>query len=159
MSLSSVQEYLKGTELEEKIIVLKESSATVALAAAALHTEEDRIAKTLSFLVGNEPILIVVSGQSKVDNKKFKAKFATKAKMIPFDQVEELVGHAPGGVCPFADKEGVKVYLDESLKKYEIVYPAAGSDNSAVEITIPQLERYTDFVEWVDVCKDREKDS
>ena len=158
MSLGSVQEYLKGTELEEKIIVLKESSATVALAAAALHTQEDRIAKTLSFLVGDEPILIVVSGQSKVDNKKYKAKFATKAKMIPFEQVEELVGHAPGGVCPFADKEGVKVYLDESLKKYEIVYPAAGSDNSAIEITIPQLEQYSGFLEWVDVCKEREEE-
>lgn len=154
MSLTKVQEYFKGTELETKVIVLEESSATVALAAAALGTEEDRIAKTLSFLVHDEPVLIVVSGQSKVDNKKFKAKFAAKAKMLSFDSVEELIGHAPGGVCPFAVKEGVKVYLDESLKKYEIVYPAAGSDNSAVEMTIPQLERYSGFLEWVDVCKE-----
>lgn len=154
MSLTKVQEYFRGTELETKVIVLEESSATVALAAAALGTEEDRIAKTLSFLVHDEPVLIVVSGQSKVDNKKFKAKFAAKAKMLSFDSVEELIGHAPGGVCPFAVKEDVKVYLDESLKKHEIVYPAAGSDNSAVEMTIPQLERYSGFLEWVDVCKE-----
>lgn len=154
MSLTKVQEYFRGTELETKVIVLEESSATVALAAAALGTEEDRIAKTLSFLVHDEPVLIVVSGQSKVDNKKFKAKFAAKAKMLSFDSVEELIGHAPGGVCPFAIKENVKVYLDESLKKHEIVYPAAGSDNSAVEMTIPQLERYSGFLEWVDVCKE-----
>lgn len=154
MSLTKVQEYFRGTELETKVIVLEESSATVALAAAALGTEEDRIAKTLSFLVHDEPVLIVVSGQSKVDNKKFKAKFAAKAKMLSFDSVEELIGHAPGGVCPFAVKEDVKVYLDESLKKHEIVYPAAGSDNSAVEMTIPQLERYSGYLEWVDVCKE-----
>lgn len=154
MSLTKVQEYFRGTELETKVIVLEESSATVALAAAALGTEEDRIAKTLSFLVHDEPVLIVVSGQSKVDNKKFKAKFAAKAKMLSFDSVEELIGHAPGGVCPFAVKENVKIYLDESLKKHEIVYPAAGSDNSAVEMTIPQLERYSGFLEWVDVCKE-----
>lgn len=154
MSLTKVQEYFRGTELETKVIVLEESSATVALAAAALGTEEDRIAKTLSFLVHDEPVLIVVSGQSKVDNKKFKAKFAAKAKMLSFDSVEELIGHAPGGVCPFAVNEDVKVYLDESLKKHEIVYPAAGSDNSAVEMTIPQLERYSGFLEWVDVCKE-----
>lgn len=154
MSLTKVQEYFRRTELETKVIVLEESSATVALAAAALGTEEDRIAKTLSFLVHDEPVLIVVSGQSKVDNKKFKAKFAAKAKMLSFDSVEELIGHAPGGVCPFAVKEDVKVYLDESLKKHEVVYPAAGSDNSAVEMTIPQLERYSSFLEWVDVCKE-----
>ncbi|MDD3370159.1 MAG: YbaK/EbsC family protein [Lachnospiraceae bacterium] len=154
MSLEKVQEALKGTELESEIIVLEQSSATVQLAAEALHCEPDHIAKTLSFMVDEKPILIVVSGESKVDNKKFKDQFHTKAKMIAFDQVEELVGHAPGGVCPFADNKDVIVYLDQSLKKYDIVYPAAGSGNSAVKTTISQLEKYSDFAEWVDVCKE-----
>ena len=153
MSLEKVRAALAGTELEQKIIVPEESSATVELAAQALHTEPDRIAKTLSFLVDDQPILIVVSGLSRIDNAKFKAKFHKKAKMIPSELVEELTGHAPGGVCPFAVKEGVKIYLDNSLKKYEIVYPAAGGSSSAVEITIPQLERFVNFVEWVDVVK------
>ena len=157
MSLSNVQNQLKGTELEEKIIVLQESSATVDLAAEALHCEADRIAKTLSFLVEDTPVLVVVSGKSKVDNKKFKEYFHTKAKMIAYEEVEEWIGHAPGGVCPFAVKENVKIYLDRSLKKYEVVYPAAGSGNSAIELTIDQLERFSAYTAWVDVCKEMEQ--
>ena len=155
MSLENVKKYFEGTELEGKVIELAQSSATVELAAEALHTEPDRIAKTLSYLLEDEPIMVVASGLSRVDNKKYKAAFGKKAKMIPFEEVEEQVGHAPGGVCPFAVKEGVKVYLDVSLKKYETVYPAAGSGNSAVEMTLPQLEKYSGFLGWVDVCQER----
>jgi len=155
MSLKNVKKYFEGTELEGKVIELAQSSATVELAAEALHTEPDRIAKTLSYLLEDEPIMVVASGLSRVDNKKYKAAFGRKAKMIPFEEVEEQVGHAPGGVCPFAVKEGVKVYLDVSLKKYETVYPAAGSGNSAVEMTLPQLEKYSGFLGWVDVCQER----
>ena len=157
MSVEQVQEYFEGTPLEGGVIICKESSATVELAAAALGCESDKIAKTLSFMVGENPILIVVSGKSKVDNRKYKDTFETKAKMIPYEEVEALVGDAPGGVCPFAVKDGVKVYLDESLKKYEEVYPAAGSSNSAIRISIEQLEEYTDYVAWVDVCKPMEE--
>lgn len=156
MSFEKVKEYLKGTSVEEKIIELEQSSATVELAAEALSCEPDRIAKTLSFLVDEQPVLIVVSGKSKIDNPKFKLQFHTKAKMIPFDEVEEQIGHAPGGVCPFGVKEHVKTYLDVSLKKYEVVYPAAGSGNSAIELTIAELEQYTGYVEYVDVCKPME---
>lgn len=155
MSLENVKKYFEGTELEGKVIELAQSSATVELAAEALHTEPDRIAKTLSYLLEDEPIMVVASGLSRVDNKKYKAAFGKKAKMIPFEEVEEQVGHAPGGVCPFAVKEGVKVYLDVSLKKYETVYPAAGSGNSAVEMTLLQLEKYSGFLGWVDVCQER----
>lgn len=153
MGFESAEKFLKGTELESNIIICKESSATVELAAKALNTEADQIAKTVSLLVEEKPILILVSGCSKIDNKKYKEFFHTKAKMIPFDQVEELIGHAPGGVCPFGIKEGVEVYLDESLKQYEVVYPAAGSSNSAVKCTIPQLEKYSGYKQWIDVSK------
>lgn len=155
MSLENVKNHFRGTELEGKIIELDQSSATVELAAAALGTEPDRIAKTLSYLLEEEPILVVTSGLSRVDNKKYKAAFGKKARMIPFDDVAGKVGHAPGGVCPFAVKEGVKVYLDVSLKKYETVYPAAGSGNSAIEMTLPQLEQYSGYADWVDVCQER----
>lgn len=153
MSLERTKTALKGTELEDKIIITKESSRTVELAAQALNTEPDRIAKTLSFILDDQPILIVVSGESRVDNRKFKEHFHKKAKMIPFDQVEDLVGHAPGGVCPFGVNENVRIYLDDSLKKYDIVYPAAGSGNSAIEASIGALERTIPFEEWVDVTK------
>lgn len=156
MSLAKVQEVLQGTELAEQIIVLEQSSATVALAAEALHTQPDQIAKTLAVFVEEKPVLIVVSGEAKLDNRKFKDFFHTKAKMIPFEEVEQYVGHAPGGVCPFAVSEGVKIYLDVSLQKYEVVYPAAGSGNSAVRTTLPQLEQYTGYLEWIDVCKESE---
>lgn len=156
MALKKVEKYFEGTELEGKIIVLDQSSATVELAAQALHTEPDRIAKTLSFWIEDQPILIVVSGESKIDNKKYKEQFHTKAKMIPFDDVEHWIGHAPGGVCPFGVNENVKTYLDVSLKKYDTVFPAAGSGNSAVETTMEQLEKFSGYVEWIDVCKGAE---
>lgn len=153
MSFEKVQEALKGTDLESQLIICKESSATVELAAKALNIEPDQIAKTLSFLIGDAPILIVVSGCSKIDNKKYKDFFHAKAKMIPYEDVEKYIGHAPGGVCPFGIKKDVKVYLDESLKQYEIVYPAAGSGNTAVKTTLEQLEKYSNNLQWIDVSK------
>jgi len=153
MSVELVKKYFENTELEGKVLEFPTSSATVELAANAVGTEPDRIAKTMAFLLGNEAIVIVVSGLSRIDNKKFKAQFHTKAKMIPFAAVEEYLGHPPGGVCPFALKEGVKVYLDVSLRAHETVFPAAGSENSAIETTIDQLERFTFYKEWVDVCR------
>jgi len=153
MSVELVKKYFENTELEGKVLEFPTSSATVELAADAVGTEPDRIAKTMAFLLGDEAMVIVVSGLSRIDNKKFKAQFHTKAKMIPFAAVEEYLGHPPGGVCPFALKEGVKVYLDVSLRAHETVFPAAGSENSAIETTIDQLERFTSYKEWVDVCK------
>ena len=153
MSVELVKKYFENTELEGKVLEFPTSSATVELAADAVGTEPDRIAKTMAFLLGDEAIVIVVSGLSRIDNKKFKAQFHTKAKMIPFAAVEEYLGHPPGGVCPFALKDGVKVYLDVSLRAHETVFPAAGSENSAIETTIDQLERFTSYEEWVDVCK------
>ena len=153
MSVELVKKYFENTELEGKVLEFPTSSATVELAADAVGTEPDRIAKTMAFLLGEEAIVIVVSGLSRIDNKKFKAQFHTKAKMIPFAAVEEYLGHPPGGVCPFALKEGVKVYLDVSLRVHETVFPAAGSENSAIETTIDQLERFTSYKERVDVCK------
>ncbi|CDR79925.1 YbaK/EbsC family protein [Lactobacillus delbrueckii subsp. lactis] len=151
MAVERVKDFFKDTDVN--VIELPESSATVALAAQALDTEPDQIAKTLSFLVDDAPILVVMAGEAKTDNHKYKATFHKKAKMIPFDQVEDYIGHAPGGVCPFAVKPGVKVYLDESLKRHTEVYPAAGSSNSAVRLTIPALEKYSDYTAWVDVTK------
>ena len=153
MSVELVKKYFENTELEGKVLEFPTSSATVELAADAVGTAPDRIAKTMAFLLGDEAIVIVVSGLSRIDNKKFKAQFHTKAKMIPFAAVEEYLGHPPGGVCPFALKEGVKVYLDVSLRAHETVFPAAGSENSAIETTIDQLERFTSYEEWVDVCR------
>jgi prolyl-tRNA editing enzyme YbaK/EbsC (Cys-tRNA(Pro) deacylase) len=154
MSVIKVQEYFKVTEKEGQVIIPDRSSATVELAAQALGTETDRIAKTLSFMVDDGPILIVVSGESKVDNRKFKDRFRKKAKMIPWGDVERLTGHPPGGVCPFGVLPSVKVYMDESLRKYGIVYPAAGNDHSAVKLTIPELELTSGSLGWVDVCKE-----
>ena len=153
MSFEKVKAYFENTPCADKILVLEKSSATVQLAAEALQTEPDMIAKTMSFLIHDEPAVIVVSGESRIDNRKFKDTFACKARMIPFDQVEQMIGHAPGGVCPFAVNEGVKVYLDISLKKYETVYPAAGSGSSAVRMTIEELEAYSHMLSWVDVCR------
>lgn len=153
MSIENVKKYFSGTDVEKEILEFETSSATVELAAQALGCEPDRIAKSLSFLIDDRPIIILVSGLSRIDNPKYKAKFETKAKMIPFESVEEFTGHAPGGVCPFAVKDGVKVYLDVSLKKFDYVYPAAGSSNSAIKLTITQLEKYSNFIEWVDVSK------
>ena len=153
MSVAAVKEYLKQFGLEEKVQELEESSATVELAAHALGTQPARIAKTLSFLVGEAPILVVAAGDAKIDNAKYKAKFHQKAKMLTPDQAVELVGHPVGGVCPFAVKEGVRVYLDQSLRQFETVYPAAGSPHSCIKLTIPQLEQ-TSHGSWVDVAQD-----
>lgn len=153
MAIEKVREYLKGFGVEDKILEFDVSSATVELAAQALGCEPCRIAKTLSFSVDGRAILIVAAGDAKIDNPKYKAKFQTKAKMLSFDEVEPLIGHAVGGVCPFGINEGVTVYLDESLKRFETVFPACGSSNSAIELTISQLEQYSGYTEWVDVCK------
>ncbi len=153
MSIERAKAHLKKYGLEGKIREFTVSSATVALAAAALGTEEARIAKTLSFSLGEEVILVVAAGDAKVSNAKFKAVFEKKAKMLPFESVEEKIGHGVGGVCPFGINEGVKVYLDESLRRFDTVYPAAGTDSSAVELSIPELERASEFVSWVDVTQ------
>jgi len=153
MAIEKVKAYFREHGMEERIQEFDESSATVELAAKALHCEPQRIAKTLSFMLENEAVLIVAAGDAKIDNPKYKEKFGTKAKMLSLDEVETLVGHAVGGVCPFVVNEGVKVYLDVSLKRFETVFPACGSSNSAIELTIPELEKYSGYVEWVDVCK------
>lgn len=154
MSVEKVRHYFEGTEMDGRIIIPDRSSATVALAAQALGTEPDRIAKTMSFLVEDQPVLIVTSGETRVDNRKYKAQFHTKAKMIPGELVEDLTGHAPGGVCPFANPPQVKTYLDLSLKKYETVFPAAGGGSSAIEMTMAQLEKFAcGFSGWVDIGK------
>lgn len=129
------------------------SSATVELAALAVGVEGKRIAKTLSFWVHERPILIVTAGDAKIDNAKYKAKFGAKAKMLTFEEVEPVIGHGVGGVCPFGIREGIDVYLDVSLKRFETVFPACGSDNSAIELNMEELERYSGAKEWVDVCK------
>lgn len=153
MSIEKVKDYFRQYGMEGRVLEFPVSSATVELAAQALGCEPGRIAKTLSFLVGARAVLIVAAGDAKVDNHKYKAQFGVKAKMLSADEVTELVGHAVGGVCPFAVNEGVTVYLDESLKRFDTVYPACGSSNSAIELTIPKLERYSGFAGWIDVCK------
>ncbi len=153
MSVERVKSYFKDMGMEERVLEFEVSSATVELAAQALHCEPCRIAKTLSFHVGERIVLIVAAGDAKIDNPKYKAKFGTKAKMLSYEEAEPLIGHAVGGVCPFAVNEGVEVYLDESLKRFETVFPACGSSNSAIELTIPELEQYSKYAEWIDVCK------
>lgn len=154
MSIDRVKSYFKERGMEDRVLEFPVSSATVELAAQALGCEPCRIAKTLSFLVGEDPVLIVTAGDVKIDNPKYRTQFGKKAKMLKPDQVEEMVGHAVGGVCPFAVKEGVKVYLDESLKRFQTVFPACGSSNSAIELTIPEMEEVSGYLGWVDVCKD-----
>ena len=153
MSIEKVRAYFQTLGITDRIMEFEFSSATVELAAAALGCEGARIAKTLSFRQGDEPILIVAAGDARIDNAKYKARFKAKAKMLTPDEAASLVGHAVGGVCPFAVNEGVTVYLDESLRRFETVYPACGSSNSAIELTVPELERYSGFSEWVDVTK------
>lgn len=154
MSIENVRSYFRQWPgMEEKILEFPVSSATVAEAAKAVGTEERRIAKTLSFILDDGPILVVAAGDAKIDNKKFKTTFHKKATMLKVDELTELVGHPVGGVCPFGIKEGVKVYLDQSLRRFPTVFPACGSANSAIELTIPELETYSRFKEWVDVCK------
>ena len=153
MAIDKVKEYFRQYNMENRILEFDVSSATVELAAQALGCEGKRIAKTLSFLVDDKVLLIVAAGDAKIDNPKYKATFSCKAKMLNYKQVEELVGHAVGGVCPFAIPEDVIVYLDESLKRFETVFPACGSSNSAIELTIAELEKYSNSKGWVDVCK------
>ena len=154
MSIEKVRAYFATKGMEHRIMEFPVSSATVELAAQALGCEGCRIAKTLSFMVEDKAILVVAAGDARIDNPKFKATFHTKAKMLSHEQAAELIGHAVGGVCPFAVNEGVAVYLDESLKRFATVYPACGSSNSAIELTIDELEVYSGYTAWVDVCKD-----
>ena len=153
MAIDKVKDYFGKYNMSERIQEFEVSSATVELAAAALNCEGCRIAKSLTFKGAEQPIMIVVAGDAKIDNAKYKAQFATKAKMLTAEEALELIGHAVCGVCPFAVNEGVKVYLDESLKRFETVFPACGSSNSAIELTIEELEKYSGFTEWINVCK------
>ena len=153
MSIERVKGYFASVGLADRVREFDVSSATVELAALALGCEGRRIAKTLSFMGPAGPLLVVAAGDARIDNPKFKAQFGLKAKMLTPDQAVELVGHAVGGVCPFAVNQGVEVWLDESLKRFETVFPACGSSNSAIELTIPELERYAAPKGWVDVCK------
>ena len=158
MSFENVKKYFEEIEMDSKIIELKDSSATVEQAANALGCKPEHIAKTMSFKTKEGPILIVCAGDAKIDNKKYKSVFGQKAKMIPANEVEELIGHLPGGVCPFAIKENAKVYLDVSLKRFEKVYPAAGNGHSAIELTIKKLETISKADSWVDVCNNWQVD-
>lgn len=153
MSIEKVRKYFKEKGIEDRILEFDVSSATVELAAQALGCEGCRIAKTLSFHVEDRVALIVAAGDVKIDNHKYKEQFHQKAKMLSFDEAESLIGHAVGGVCPFAVNEGADVYLDESLKRFETVFPACGSSNSAIELSIPELEELSCYKSWVDVTK------
>lgn len=154
MSLERAKEHLIKYGLEDRIMEFFVSSATVGEAASAIGCNECEIAKTLSFIVSDKPILIVVAGDARIDNRKFKDEFFEKAKMIAFEDVEKLIGHAVGGVCPFGVNDGAEVYLDNSLKNFDVVYPACGNSNSAVKLTLKELETASEFKKWVDVCKD-----
>lgn len=153
MAIEKVKKYFEEKGIADRILEFEVSSATVALAAKALQCEENRIAKTLSFHVGEKIVLIVAAGDAKIDNAKYKAQFGVKAKMLSFDEAEPLIGHAVGGVCPFAVNEGVEIYLDISLKRFNTVFPACGSSNSAIELSLSELEEYSNYIDWIDVCK------
>lgn len=153
MAFDKAKEYLDKLGYGDRVKVFDVSSATVELAAIAVGTEPARIAKSLTFIVDEKPVMIICAGDAKVSNSKYKAYFHTKAKMLSYDQVSEMIGHEVGGVCPFGIKENVSVYLDESLKRFDIVYPACGSDNSAVELSISELEETSKYLEWIDVCQ------
>ena len=153
MSIEIVRKYFSSFGMEDRILEFQVSSATVELAAQAVGCIPARIAKTLSFKISEEPILIVTAGDAKIDNRKYKDKFGKKAVMLSQEEVSEKVGHAVGGVCPFGIPETVRVYLDESLRRFETVFPAAGSSNSAIELNMEELERYSTAKEWIDVCK------
>ncbi len=154
MSLERAREWLKKWDMDKRILEFDTSSATVELAAQAVGCEPARIAKSLSFKIGETPVLIVTAGDRKIDNHKYKETFLAKAKMLTAAEAAELVGHAVGGVCPFGVREGVEVYLDESLRRFESVYPACGSANSAIELTMEELEQTSAYLKWVDVCKE-----
>lgn len=156
MSIEKVREYFKTLNIDGRILEFDVSSATVELAAKVLNCEGARIAKSISFMKNDEPILVVTAGDMKIDNAKYKKKFGVKAKMLTPDEAAKLIGHAVGGVCPFAVNDGVKVYLDESLKRFDTVFPACGSSNSAIEVTVAELEKLSKYDEWVDVCKTKE---
>ena len=153
MSIEKVRDYFKTLNIDGRILEFDVSSATVELAAKALNCEGARIAKSISFMKNDEPILVVTAGDMKIDNAKYKEKFGVKAKMLTPDEVVQLIGHAVGGVCPFAVNDGVTVYLDVSLKRFDTVFPACGSSNSAIELTMEELEKYSGCTKWVDVCK------
>lgn len=153
MSIAKVKEYFKQFKMDDRIQEFNVSSATVELAAKALNCEPCRIAKSLSFLVNNNAILIITAGDAKVDNKKFKEHFQTKAKMLTPEEVRTFIGHEIGGVCPFAINNNINVYLDNSLKRFTTIFPACGSSNSAIELTIEELEKFSNYTQWVDVCK------
>ena len=153
MAIEKVKAYFERLGIADRVREFDVSSATVELAAQALGCEPCRIAKSLSFMVDGRAILVVAAGDARIDNPRYKAFFGTKARMLSPEEAEAMIGHAVGGVCPFAVNEGVEVYLDESLKRFQTVFPACGSSNSAIELTIPELERYSGFTAWVDVCK------
>ncbi len=153
MSLESVKSYFKKWNMEDRIQEFPMSSATVEEAAVAIHCQEKEIAKTMSFKIADKAMLIVMAGDAKIDNSKFKAQYHTKAVMLKGDEVEQLTGHPAGGVCPFGLSNDIEVYLDNSLKRFEKVYPACGSRNSAIGLTLKELEKYSNCQEWVDVCK------
>lgn len=153
MSVESVREVFKKDGLEDLVLHSDVISDTVENAASLLGCEPKQIAKTMSFVIGDETVLIVTSGDAKIDNPKYKAKFNSKAKMASFEEVERLTGHLPGGICPFGLKDNVKVYLDESLKRFDIVYTGGGDAHNTVKVNIDQLEKYSNYVKWVDVCK------
>ena len=156
MSYLKAKQHLEQYNLEDKIIEFSSSTATVALAAEQVGVSEGEIAKSMTFLVNDQPILVIVAGDKKIDNHKYKDEFKVKAKMISFDDVETLIGHKAGGVCPFGINDNVRVYLDLSLKKYEYVYPACGTSNTAVKLLINELEKASKYIKWVDVCKEGE---
>ena len=156
MAIDRVREYFRQFGIEDRIMEFDVSSATVELAAKAVDCEPKRITKTLSFKIGDKPILIAVAGDAKIDNAKYKSRFGTKAKMLRPEEVLEHTGHAVGGVCPFGLIKEIEVYLDISLKRFETVFPACGSGNSAIGLSIEEMEKYTNYREWVDVCKDWE---
>lgn len=153
MSIERVRAFFKEKNMEDRILEFEVSSATVELAAQAVGCEPARIAKTLSFQVGERVVLVVAAGDAKVNNSAYKARFHTKATMLKFEEVPEKIGHGVGGVCPFAVNPGVEVYLDESLRRFETVYPAAGSSSSAIELNLEELENYSGSLGWIDVCK------
>lgn len=156
MSIEKVREYLKKYNREDDILEMESSTATVELAAQALGTAPARIAKSLSFQDGDGAMIVVVAGDAKIDNKKFKNEFGFKAKMLSPEEAIRFTGHAVGGVCPFALPKGVKVFLDESMRRFETMFPACGSSNSAIELTLGELEEYSNCIKWIDVCKDWE---
>lgn len=153
MSLESVRNYFKKWNMEDRILELPISSATVEEAATAINCEEKEIAKTMSFKINDKAILIVMAGDAKIDNSKYKAQYHTKAVMLTGDEVEQITGHPVGGVCPFGIRSDIEVYLDESLKRFVKIYPACGSRNSAIELSLKELEKYSNYKEWIDVCK------